>query len=552
MKKTSENKITYFKAEQIQEIQLPEKFNYPHNYQPHPLCVIAAEALKQYIEENFGSEKDFKTGKMFGVLAVQDASNKLAYLSAFSGKLNDSNDYEKFVPPVFDRLKEDGFFKKGENELNEINREIESLENHPEFIRSKNELEKYTAEAENEISVFKRKLKDSKAERQVIREKQKAVLTADDYKKLEEELIRQSNFEQFKFKLLKRSWKRETDRIAEEVAYFQHKISALKEERKQKSNRLQDLLFEQYTFLNAAGIEKSLGEIFSETVFEKPPSGAGECATPKLLQYAFLHKLKPLAFAEFWYGASPDSEIRKHGNFYPACSGKCRPILKHMLKATPTDDNPLLKVLSEEKQLKIIFEDDSLIVVSKPHNLLSVPGIEIQDSVYSRLQEKLSCEPLTVHRLDMSTSGLMIFAKTKEAHKNLQNQFLKHGIEKRYSALLNGIPAQDEGEISLPLRADILDRPRQVVDYKNGKKAHTSWKMIEKRDGKALVHFWPKTGRTHQLRVHAAHRDGLNCPISGDELYGTAADRLYLHAASLSFTHPVSGELICFEDKEAF
>lgn len=552
MKKTSENKITYFKAEQIQEIQLPEKFNYPHNYQPHPLCVIAAEALKQYIEENFGSEKDFKTGKMFGVLAVQDTLGKLAYLSAFSGKLNDSNDYEKFVPPVFDRLKEDGFFKKGENELNEINRAIESLENHSEFIRSKNELEKYTAEAENEISAFKRKLKDSKAERQVIREKQKAVLSADDYKKLEEELIRQSNFEQFKFKLLKRSWKRETDRIAEEVAYFQHQINALKEERKQKSNRLQDLLFEQYTFLNAEGIEKSLGEIFSETVFEKPPSGAGECATPKLLQYAFLHKLKPLAFAEFWYGASPDSEIRKHGNFYPACSGKCRPILKHMLKATPTDDNPLLKLLSEEKQLKIIFEDDSLIVVSKPHNLLSVPGIEIQDSVYSRLQEKLSCEPLTVHRLDMSTSGLMIFAKTKKAHKNLQNQFLKHGVEKRYSALLDGIPAQDEGEISLPLRADILDRPRQVVDFKNGKKAHTSWKLIEKRAGKSLVHFWPKTGRTHQLRVHAAHRDGLNCPISGDELYGTAAGRLYLHAASLSFIHPVSGELICFEDKEAF
>jgi len=553
MKSFNTEKITYFDQKMIQDVKIPDRFNYPHNYEPHPLCQIAADELKNYIYDHFGSEFDFRIGKMFGVLVVEDGDGNLGYLSGFSGKLNNSNQYPKFVPPVFDMLDDEGFYRKGERELNQINRKIEALENLPEYTELKNNLEKYRLESALEISAFKKQMKLNKFNRKQLREIKIQQLDEEDYKTFEKELIRQSNLDQFKFKILKRSWKREIDRMTEQTELIKTQIKLLKKERKDKSNQLQNRLFEQYTFLNKDGKEKSLGEIFKETVFEKPPSGAGECATPKLLQYAFKNHLKPIVFAEFWYGPSPESEIRKHANFYPACSGKCRPILKHMLEGTPVDENPVFSELSREKQLKIVFEDDSIIVVNKPNGLLSVPGIEIQDSVYTRLQEKSNdFEPLIVHRLDMSTSGLMVVAKTKKVHKNLQNQFLKQSVKKRYTALLDGIPAASEGEINLPLRPNPLDRPRQQLDFKHGKKALTVWKMIRKNDGKALVHFWPKTGRTHQLRVHSAHRLGLDTPIVGDELYGKPADRLYLHAAVLEFAHPTTGEIMRFEDEADF
>lgn len=553
MESFNTEKITYFDQKMIRDIKIPDRFNYPHNYKPHPLCQIAADELKNYISIHFGSEFDFKIGKMFGVLVVEDAEGKLGYLSGFSGKLNNSNQYPRFVPSVFDMLDDEGFYRKGERQLNQINRKIEALENLPEYTELNNNLEKYSLESVLEISAFKKQMKLNKSDRKQLRETRRQQLDDNDYQEFEKELIRQSNLDQFKFKILKRSWKREIDRMTEQAELTKAQIKLLKKERKDKSNQLQDRLFEQYTFLNKDRKEKSLGEIFKETVFEKPPSGAGECATPKLLQYAFKNQLKPIVFAEFWYGPSPESEIRKHANFYPACSGKCRPILKHMLKGMSVDENPVFSNLSKEKQLKIVFEDDSIIVVNKPNELLSVPGIEIQDSVYTRLQEKSKdFEPLIVHRLDMSTSGLMVVAKTKKAHKNLQNQFLKQSIKKRYTALLDGIPAASEGEINLPLRPDPLDRPRQQLDFKHGKKALTVWKLIRKKDGKALVHFWPKTGRTHQLRVHSAHRLGLDTPIVGDELYGKPADRLYLHAAVLEFVHPTTGEMMRFEDEADF
>ncbi|MGB3453206.1 MAG: RluA family pseudouridine synthase [Moheibacter sp.] len=553
MKSFNTEKITYFDQKMIRDIKIPDRFNYPHNYEPHPLCQIAADELKNYISNHFGSEFDFKIGKMFGVLIVEDAEGKLGYLSGFSGKLNNSNQYPRFVPPVFDMLDDDGFYRKGERQLNQINRKIEVLKNLPEYTELNNNLEKFSLESVLEISAFKKQMKLNKSDRKQLREIKRQQLNDQDYQEFEKELIRQSNLDQFKFKILKRSWKREIDRMTEQAELIKTQIKLLKKERKDKSNQLQDKLFEQYTFLNKDGKEKSLGEIFKETVFEKPPSGAGECATPKLLQYAFKNHLKPIVFAEFWYGPSPESEIRKHSNFYPACSGKCRPILKHMLKGIPVDENPVFSELSKEKQLKIVFEDDSIIVVNKPNELLSIPGIEIQDSVYTRLQEKSTdFEPLIVHRLDMSTSGLMVVAKTKKAHKNLQNQFLKQSIKKRYTALLDGVPATVEGEINLPLRPDPLDRPRQQLDFKHGKKALTVWKLIREEDGKALVHFWPKTGRTHQLRVHSAHRLGLDTPIVGDELYGKPADRLYLHAAVLEFVHPTTGEMMRFEDEADF
>jgi tRNA pseudouridine32 synthase/23S rRNA pseudouridine746 synthase len=337
------------------------------------------------------------------------------------------------------------------------------------------------------------------------------------------------------------------------MADFEDKIEALKKDRRERSSALQAQLFEQYVFLNKYDKKKSLQAIFADTVFGKPPAAAGECATPKLLQYAFLNGYKPIAMAEFWWGVSPKSDIRQHKQFYPACTGKCKPILQHMLEGMPVDENPLLQNPGEAHQLEIIYEDDSFVVVNKPAELRSVPGVNIDDSVYTRLKAKFDgVEPLIIHRLDMATSGLLVVAKTKDAHKQIQAHFLKRTVAKRYTALISKVIDGIEGEISLPLRGDLENRPRQLVCFDYGKKALTKWKVIQRNETTTKVHFWPFTGRTHQLRMHAAHELGLCAPIVGDDLYGNASDRLYLHAAHLSFVHPVTKEMVSFDLTEDF
>ena len=366
-------------------------------------------------------------------------------------------------------------------------------------------------------------------------------------------MIKHSLHDKHRLNLLLGKWDGILEDIRSQMAAYEGRIEALKKERKEKSAALQLQLFEQYSFLNKDGKLKSLQAIFSETVFGKPPSAAGECATPKLLQHAFVNGYKPLAMAEFWWGAPPKSEVRKHGQFYPACTGKCKPILAHMLEGIETDDNPFLVNPGADKQLDIVYEDDYFVVVNKPADLLSVPGIAVQDSVYTRLQATFGgIEPLIIHRLDMATSGLLVVAKTKEAHKDIQKQFLKRTVTKRYTALLSGKLVKDEGEINLPLRGDLDDRPRQMVCFEFGKKAITRWKVVQRNETTTKVYFWPLTGRTHQLRMHAAHEMGLNAPIVGDDLYDTGADRLHLHAAYLEFFHPETKTVIRFEAAEKF
>lgn len=552
-----DQKLHLFTEEERNGIPLPEKFTFPFYYEPHPLTILAANKLQDYLEthpnlnHNFGldpQQQGLPIGKMFGVLVIQDPQGQIGYLWAFSGKLANSNNHQAFVPPVFDMLTEESFFLAEEQILNNINAQIETHENDKDFIKNQKDLEKYTQESVDEIASFKIWMKENKAKRNVIR-------NSNPSPEIESQLIRESNLDQFKFRMLKESWKQALQFYQSQIDQVQNQIEHLKAERKHKSAQLQNQLFAQYEFLNTHQQKKSLGEIFAETIYEKPPAGAGECATPKLLQFAFKHQLKPLAMAEFWWGASPKSEVRKHKHFYPACNGKCRPILKHMLQGIEVEDNPLIENLAEDKQLKIVYEDEFLIVVNKPAELLSVPGIEIQDSVYTRLQELLNpTEPLILHRLDMSTSGLLVVAKTKETHKNIQHQFLKHKVQKRYTALLDGIVENDEGIIELPLRGDFDDRPRQLVCFQHGKKAITQYKVIDRDFDKNLtrIHFWPKTGRTHQLRMHSAHNLGLNSPIIGDDLYGKPANRLHLHAAYLAFTHPNSKNWIEFEVKEDF
>jgi len=558
----TQNRITYFDDTILETISLPERFTFPFFYDPHPLTQIAASELQQYLESqtamdhNFGlneNQEGIVIGKMFGVLVVRDTNGKTGYLAAFSGKLAGTNQHPRFVPPVFDMLLENSFFLKEETILNNINSQIETLTADPLYPRLKTELEQYTTQSQEEITAFKKQLKANKDERKKSREVQKNNLTASEYAVFEADLIKQSLRDKWELQVLTHKWNERLNATRLQLAQFDDQIEALKKERKEKSAALQQQLFEQYSFLNKDGKTRSLQSIFSETVFGKPPAAAGECATPKLLQYAFIHGLEPLAMAEFWWGASPKSEIRKHRQFYPACTGKCQPILKHMLEGIPMDANPLLKNHGENTTLKIIYEDDSLVVVDKPAELLSVPGIQIHDSVYTRLKTTWgTIEPLIIHRLDMATSGLLVVAKTKEAHKHIQRQFLKRTVVKRYTALLSGLVKEDEGEIRLPLRGDLDNRPRQLVCDTHGKKAVTLWKVVGRQTETTRVHFWPLTGRTHQLRMHAAHEQGLNAPIVGDDLYGTGADRLHLHAAYLEFVHPKTRETLRFEVGESF
>lgn len=542
--------------EEVQDIALPEQFPFPFYYQPHPLSQMAASQLQDYLSKT----QDWQDlhlapiGKMFGVLVVRSDERKLGFLAAFSGKVGDRATIPPFVPPFYDRLHPNDFFRIGEEQLNAINREVESLLQEPAYLQAKANFASLVQTSEQEIEALRQANKQAKQDRQEQRQLALAdQLPEDKRSALEQQLKEQSIHRHFLLKDLKRTWKKRLVQAQEEVDEWDDKIGQLKKARQEKSASLQDQLFERYQFLNLLGETKKVTDIFAETVFKVPPAGAGDCAAPKLLQFAFQHALEPIALAEFWWGPSPRSEIRKHLQFYPSCRGKCEPILGHMLKGLNVEENPLLKERLQVEQLEIIYEDEHLLLVNKPPGFLAVPGKSWTDSVFVRMKQlyPAATGPLVVHRLDMSTSGLMLIAKDKEVHKELQHQFLKRTIKKRYVAILSGELEQEEGTIDLPLRVDLEDRPRQLVCYEHGKAARTHFKTIEKKDGQTRVHFFPVTGRTHQLRVHAAHSQGLNLPIVGDDLYGSATDRLYLHAAELTFVHPVSGEMqtiICEPD----
>jgi tRNA pseudouridine32 synthase/23S rRNA pseudouridine746 synthase len=549
--------FTKFKSS-VSDIPLPEKFTFPFYYDPHPLAKLAAIGLKSYLieqtelEHNFGldaNQQNLVIGKMFGVLVVQNQLNQLGYLAAFSGKLANSNHHDRFVPPVFDMLKEEGFFRTEERNLTQLNETIDQLENASDYLQLKSELNKIHLVFQSRIASTKEGIKKNKTERKTERERISLTFQGTELDDRLEELRKQSIREQYFLKELNAQYREETRKVTERLSIQENKIAAFKEERKNRSVRLQDLLFENYSFLNQGGATRSLRSIFSEYTDGKIPSGAGECAAPKLLQYAFQNQLKPIALAEFWWGAPPPSEVRVHGHFYPACRGKCEPILGHMLEGMDVDPNPLLENSSKNKDLPIIYEDEEIIIINKPPEFLSVPGRKISDSVYTRIRESYpeSEDPLIVHRLDMSTSGLMILAKTLMSYHHLQRQFINRTVKKRYTALLNGIIRNEEGSIELPMRVDLDDRPRQVICFEHGKPALTRWQKISEENQLTRVHFFPETGRTHQLRLHAAHKDGLNCPILGDDLYGQKSDRLYLHAEQIEFVHPGTKKRCSFE-----
>ena len=551
------DKFIQFKTN-IEEIELPTQFNYPFYYTPHPLCKIAASELQIYLsnqkdwEHNFGIAADnsgMPIGKMFGVLIVKNSAKQLGYLAAFSGKLAGKNHHPFFVPPVFDTLDQDGFYKKGELILNKLNDEIKTLENQPEIKELNEKILNHSSETITTITTIKLNIKQNKKERAHKRQASTLLKDEEGIKNILQNLAQESINEQYHLKKYIQNRNIELLELQKKLDHYNNEINKLKEERKTKSATLQQQLHDSYSFLNALGDTKDLCSIFESTAQLKPPAGAGECAAPKLLHYAFKKQLHPIALCEFWWGESPKSEIRVHKEFYPACRGKCEPILGHMLKGLNVEENPMLTNPGINKEISIIYEDDDLLVINKPEEFLSVPGKNIEDSVYSRMKLKYpnATGPLIVHRLDMSTSGLMLIAKNKEVHKHLQHQFLKKTIKKRYEAILDGIITESNGIIELPLRVDLDNRPMQLVCYEHGKSAKTEWEIVSRKNGCTKVYFYPITGRTHQLRVHAAHQLGLNTPIVGDDLYGKKSDRLFLHAGRIEFRHPITKEILTIE-----
>ena len=533
----------------ISDIPLPERFTYPFCYTPHPLCVMAAEEVQNYLSKQSDWQEELSQGKMFGVLIVQTEDGSIGYLTAFSGILAGKNIHPYFVPPVYDLLQPQGFFKIEEENISTINRRIRRLEEDKKYIDLRSNLTQTTQSAQDALSIAKIQLKEAKDKRELLRK------TGQLDAKEEADLIRESQFQKAEYKRLERSWKEKIAFLQVEAGNWEKQIQELKAERKVRSAALQQQLFEQFRMLNYRGEAITLCDIFEQTVHKTPPAGAGECAAPKLLQQAYLHHWKPIAMAEFWWGNSPKNEVRHHGYYYPACKGKCEPILRHMLQGLEVEANPMQQEAERSNEkLNIVYEDQWLLIINKPAGMLSVPGKERQTSIYD-LARKAYPEaegPMIVHRLDMATSGLLIIAKDKKTHQHLQAQFKNRSIRKKYIALLDGIVPEDEGTIELPLCPNPLDRPRQMVDTQYGKPAITYYQVLERTDKYTRIAFYPHTGRTHQLRVHAAHPSGLHCSIIGDELYGKKDKRLYLHAESIEFTHPVNGQSMCITEKADF
>ena len=596
-------------------IPSPRQFTYPFCYDVDPLAEAASLELQRYIADADLMSTEKGCGKMFGVLVVEyeDESGALqrGFLAAYSGLLGGRNDWPYFVPPVFDAQQPDGHFKRTEREISAINREIAAIEHDPEYLQSVAQHEQTKKRLQAEVDAFKAEVDAAKA-RRAARRKSGEPLSEEE----QAEMIRESQF--MKAELRRR---RKAMEQAESTLNTQHStfLKSLQRKRKQMSDDLQRWLFSAYRMLNAKGEERDLIDIFREYTHAMPPAGAGDCCAPKLLQYAYLHHLRPVCMAEFWWGESPASEIRHHLHYYPACRSKCLPILTHMLKGLDVAPNPLAQK-RHTAEPRVLYADEYIMVVDKPAGMLSVPGkaesvrSEFSDSANISVEEyfanlqlptnsQLTTEQFTIgeadnsklkiqnskflkaaHRLDMDTSGLLVLARTEEAYVELQRQFASRETVKRYEAVLSGVPTQNSKlktqnssaqpsgcleAISLPLIADINDRPRQRVDLEHGKPALTLYNIVEVRavdantavayatkkvdKGRTLVHLYPKTGRTHQLRVHCAHPLGLACPILGDPLYGIErADRMYLHAAELTFRHPVTGETMHFLSPSGF
>lgn len=503
-----------------------------------PCCELAAKEVQEEIRKHQEWLEEAEKGKMFGVLVVKDAEGQTGFLAAYSGQLCGRADWDYFVPAVFDFLQPDGYFKQEEARISDINRQVAELEQSPQMKEAGKAVDDARKVMATEIAAYKAEMEAAKRRRDALRTVNKDID--------EGELIGESQFMKAELRRLRKRHSETVEACEQRLKDLKEKVNVLRRERHQRSDALQRWLFQQFVMLNARGEQRDLLQIFEEYTDGLPPAGAGECCAPRLLQYAYAHHLRPISIAEFWWGQSPVGEVRRHLAYYPACRGKCLPILTFMLQGL--DVEPIHQEHPIDATPEIVYEDEWLMVVNKPAGMLSVPGKMEATSVWSFAREHCpdADGPMIVHRLDMATSGLMVVAKTKDVYRQLQEQFLRREVQKTYMAVLEGRVAEfvvRKGIISLPLRPDLDDRPRQMVDFKHGKRAVTEYEIVgEDEHGRTIVRLHPLTGRTHQLRVHCAHPQGLNCPIFGDPLYGHPADRLHLHAAKISFLHPMMKE----------
>ena len=504
---------------------------------PHPMAVRAADALWCRLE----SAPPRDEGKMFGVLVVADRDGRVGYTCGFSGMLDGQWDQPGFVPPAFDVEARDAFWPAGEAELGATTAALEAARVDPEGQAQRHALDalrRHHAAERDALRALHRRRRDERAAARA------ALAGADDAAAHARHALDQaSRGDAAERRRLAAAHAAAASALETLVAARDRRIAALEQHRADRSRELQQRVHDGYVFANARGERRSLTALFAPAV---APSGAGDCAAPKLLAHAFANGLSPIALAERWWGPPPLSGGRLAGSFYPPCRGKCGPILAHMFDGLTREASPVFgRAAVHPDEPRLVFEDDWLIVVDKPCELLTVPGrtTDLADSVLTRLRKRypLATGPLLVHRLDLQTSGLLVAAKDVVTHAHLQRQFAARLVGKRYTAWLDGTIARDRGVVELPLRVDLDDRPRQIVDPIHGKPARTDWYVIERRAGRTRVALLPRTGRTHQLRVHAAHPAGIGAPIVGDLLYGRPDHRLLLHAEQLRFAHPHDG-----------
>ena len=538
-------------SDDISSVEIPGRFNNPFHYRPHPLCVAAVEEVRRSLNADDTLRAEVAKGKMFGVLVVRDEKGEIGYLAAFSGLLAGRNEHPFFVPAVYDMLSPDGYFKREELEISNINEEIRALLSSDGYIAAKAAYDESVERCAGEIEAMRKSMHDCK----LLRDAKRCAgqLSPEE----SAALIAESQYQKAELKRLQKGCKEKIAECAAALNIFTEKLNAFKEERRRRSAALQEWLFKEFAVLNANGERRNLFDIFLEYRGIIPPAGAGECAAPKLLQYAYLNNLRPLAMAEFWLGESPVGEVRRDGCYYGSCKGKCEPILDFMLRGLNVENALSDIAAADDTKLDILFEDDRYIVVNKPFGMLSVPGKVGGLSLQELLCRRYNNENIKVaHRLDMATSGLLVAAKDGDGYKRIQALFAERKVNKIYYALLDGVPSVADGEISLPLLADYMNRPRQMVDFESGSSAVTQYRILSTRPYKgrecALAELQPHTGRTHQLRVHCSHRLGLDTPIVGDELYGKADERLFLHASHLSFVHPYTGENLSFDSPAEF
>nr|WP_171811906.1 RluA family pseudouridine synthase [Corallococcus exiguus] len=524
---------------------------------PHALARRAAESLQATLREGFIAPGVTSAvlqgpdgGKMFGVLVVRQPDGTLGVLRAFSAMLAGRWDVPGFVPPVFDREARARVEPVADATVKALLARAETWRTSEELRRVREEDDARQTREATEREAMRLRHDTHRRQRH---ERRAAIVAMSALTETERaQALHTLDQESRGDKAEKRRWDAAQEearrQLAPARAKAERRVRALDRLRRIVSRGFMKQFHDTYAITNARGETRPLRSLYGGA---EPPSGAGDCAGAKLLAYAFAHGLQPVALAEFWWGTPPASGGRVQGAFYPACRDKCGPLLPFMLKGLEVSaPRVFVPPPAPTPELSIVFEDAWLVVIDKPCGLLSVPGRDasLLDSVLTRLRARYpnATGPLLAHRLDLDTSGLLVAALDSRTHASLQRQFLHRDVAKRYVALIDGPVHGDAGTITLPLRVDLDDRPRQIVDPIHGKPAVTDWEVLHRAASHTRVAFHPRTGRTHQLRVHAAHPQGLGAPIVGDPLYGHAGLRLHLHAETLSFVHPATGQRVSF------